>query len=146
MRRAGSIRDAPAREMIVHICALLLCLLHVHDAPTTQPRVVRCAVIHGMIDVQFWPELAARFEKQTGIKIETVAFGEKMTIDQAFHEGGIDLISLHASDKIINLVADGWAMDPQPWCRNDMVLIGPPDDPAGIGDPDDELLGESSSS
>src|SRR5205085_4490298 len=37
-----------------------------------------------------------------------------------------------ASDTIITLVADGWASDPQPWVRNDMILVGPPDDPAGV--------------
>jgi ABC-type tungstate transport system permease subunit len=28
---------------------------------------------------------------------------------------------MHASDVAINLVADGYAMDPQPWVRNDMI-------------------------
>jgi tungstate transport system substrate-binding protein len=58
-------------------------------------------------------------------------------IDRVFRQGGIDLITMHASDTIINIVADGLAMDPQPWLRNDMVIVGPPDDPAGIkGDTD----------
>ncbi len=39
---------------------------------------------------------------------------------------------MHASDTIINLVADGYALDPQPWMRNDLILVGPPEDPAGI--------------
>src|SRR6185436_40791 len=100
--------------------------------PTTQPAVVRCAVIDGMMDTDFWPQIAARFEKQTGIKVQTVAFGEKETLDLSFRDGGIDLITMHSSDKIINLVADGLAMDPQPWCRNDLAIIGPTNDPAGI--------------
>src|SRR5262245_7024405 len=110
---------------------LLLTTCTLQAQPATQPSV-RCAVINGMMHTNFWPQLTERFEKQTGIKVETLAFGEKTEISQAFRKGGIDLITMHASDQIINLVADGWAMDPQPWCRNDLVLIGPPSDPAGI--------------
>jgi tungstate transport system substrate-binding protein len=47
-------------------------------------------------------------------------------------EGKADLATMHASDAIINLVADGYAADPQPWARNDMVIAGPASDPAGI--------------
>ena len=49
-----------------------------------------------------------------------------------FKRGGIDLITMHSSDIMINLVADGYAMDPQPWARNDMIIVGPTSDPAGI--------------
>jgi tungstate transport system substrate-binding protein len=41
-------------------------------------------------------------------------------------------MAMHSSDVIINLVADGYLADPQPWVRNDFVLVGPEDDPAGI--------------
>jgi tungstate transport system substrate-binding protein len=39
---------------------------------------------------------------------------------------------MHSSDAIINLVADGSARDPQPWAKNDFVIVGPADDPAKI--------------
>jgi len=121
----------------VHIRALLAltAILMIADQlraePSTQP-VVRCAVINGMNITGFWQAVAERFEKETGIRVETVTFGEKAVIDRSFREGGIDLITMHASDKIINLVADGLALDPQPWVRNDLVIVGPASDPAGI--------------
>jgi tungstate transport system substrate-binding protein len=100
--------------------------------PTTQPATVRCAVIGGMMETDFWPTLADRFERETGIHVAVVASGPKEEIDAAFRKGGVDLIVMHASDTVQNLVADGLAADPQPWTRNDMVIVGPPDDPAGI--------------
>jgi tungstate transport system substrate-binding protein len=39
---------------------------------------------------------------------------------------------VHACDAMINLVADGLARDPQPWARNDLVIVGPAADPAQI--------------
>ncbi|HEX5445039.1 MAG TPA: substrate-binding domain-containing protein [Pirellulales bacterium] len=93
---------------------------------------VRCAVIGGMGDTGFWPALSNRFQKSTGIQIEIVATGPKQEIVEVFRAGEADVITMHTCDTIINLVADGVAENPQPWARNDMVLVGPPDDPAKI--------------
>ncbi len=102
-------------------------------ATTSPGAVVRVAVIGGMFETGFWNALADRYEKQTGVQIRLIAAGPKDHIDKAFKEhGGIDLITMHSSDTIINLVADGYARDPQPWMKNDLVIVGPPDDPAGI--------------
>ena len=99
--------------------------------PTTQPTV-RVAVIGGMNETGFWDAMAQRFEKETGIHVEAVATGPIDGIAAVFKRGNIDLITMHSSDTAINLVADGYAIDPQPWVRNDMVIVGPADDPAGI--------------
>jgi tungstate transport system substrate-binding protein len=93
---------------------------------------VRCAVIGGMIDTGLWSEVARRFENETGHRIEVVAYGPKQLIVPAFTHGEADLITMHASDTMINLVADGHGIDPQPWARNDLILVGPPSDPAGV--------------
>jgi tungstate transport system substrate-binding protein len=94
--------------------------------------VVRCAVINGMNFTGFWRAVTDRFTADTGIRVETVSFGEKAIIDSSFRDGGVDLLTMHACDKIINLVADGLARDPQPWARNDLVIVGPKSDPAKI--------------
>lgn len=99
--------------------------------PTTDPTV-RVAVIGGMSFTGFWNDLATRYQQQRGVQVELIATGEKNDIASAFRAGGVDVITMHASDAIINLVADGYAMDPQPWMRNDLIVVGPPDDPAGI--------------
>jgi tungstate transport system substrate-binding protein len=97
-----------------------------------QPETVRVAVIGGQVETGFWEALATRFEKATGHQVEVVASGPKRVIAEAFRRGEADLITMHASDTIINLVADGYATDPQPWLKNDLVIVGPPEDPAGI--------------
>ncbi len=64
--------------------------------------------------------------------VELTSSGPKPVVLAAFRKGGIDLITVHASDGMINLVADGLAVDPQPWARNDLVIVGPSDDPAQL--------------
>ncbi|WP_254508265.1 substrate-binding domain-containing protein [Anatilimnocola floriformis] len=97
-----------------------------------KPQVVRCAVIGGMNDTGLWQAVGERFEKATGHKVEMVARGPKREIVGSFIAGEADLITMHASDTIINLVADGYGVDPQPWAKNDLLLVGPPADPAGV--------------
>ena len=99
-----------------------------------RPQQIRVAIIGGMVETGFWQALAERFEKATGnrYKIEVVAMGPKHIIAAAFRKGQADLITMHACDTIINLVADGYAVDPQPWLKNDLVIVGPHDDPAHI--------------
>lgn len=98
------------------------------------PQTVRVAVIGGMVETGFWKVLAERFERSCGHKyqVEIVSAGPKQVIGDAFMRGEADLITMHASDTIINLVADGYAVDPQPWLKNDQVIVGPAEDPAGI--------------
>jgi tungstate transport system substrate-binding protein len=98
--------------------------------------VVRVDVIGGMFETGFWNALSDRYLKETGVHIQLMATGPKNVIARAFlsAEGGkgADLITMHACDTIINLVADGYCVDPQPWMRNDLVIVGPAEDPAGI--------------
>jgi tungstate transport system substrate-binding protein len=103
------------------------------DVPAKPPaQTIRVAVIGGMMETGFWPEIAGRYERLTGNKIELASTGNKQIVVDAFRKGGIDLITFHASDAFVNLVADGLAVDPQPWARNDLVIVGPADDPAHV--------------
>lgn len=100
--------------------------------PATPSTPVRCAIIGGMADTGLFEEVAKRFEQQTKHQVEIVASGPKREIAAVFQQGDADLITMHASDTIMNLVADGYGADPQPWARNDLLLVGPPTDPANV--------------
>ncbi len=111
---------------------LVLCACH-GEAPEAPPAItIHCAVIGGMVETGLWPEVAQRFERLTGNHVVLASVGPKQVIVDAFRKGGVDLITVHASDALVNLVADGLAVDPQPWARNDLVIVGPHDDPAHI--------------
>lgn len=101
--------------------------------PPPRPRqTLRVAVIGGMMETGFWSAIEERYERVSGDTIELVASGPKPKVIEAFRQGNIDVITVHASDAMVNLVADGLARDPQPWVRNDLIIVGPTADPAGI--------------
>jgi tungstate transport system substrate-binding protein len=124
------------RKLFVSFSFLLAILATVplafkaHEAGTERP--VRVAVIGGMTMTPLWSELQKKFEADTGIKIEVVATGEKAILANAMKEGKADFLTMHSSDATTNLVADGWARDLRPWAKNDLVIVGPVSDPAGI--------------
>ena len=94
--------------------------------------VVRCAVVGGLNEIDFWPQLADRFQRATGNRMEIVAAGPKHAIADTIKTGEADVIVVHNSDTLMNLVADGFAENPQPWAKNDFVIVGPADDPAKV--------------
>jgi tungstate transport system substrate-binding protein len=117
------------------LCLMLLLLPTACDrqAETSAVRpVVRCAVIGGMTMTGLWPEIAHRFEVETGYKAVVVATGPRPELDKAMRAGQADLLTMHSGDITTDLVADGFAVNMRPWTRNELCIVGPPDDPAGI--------------
>jgi tungstate transport system substrate-binding protein len=112
--------------------AMLTAMAFAGETGEAGSRPVRVAVIGGMTMTPLWGEIQKRFEAATGIKIEVVVTGEKPALARAMKEGKVDFLTMHSSDATTNLVADGWARDLRPWAKNDLVIVGPADDPAGI--------------
>jgi len=100
-----------------------------HEA---RQQVVRCAVIGGMTMSGLWPQVTKMFEQQTGYHVEVVATGERPLLDKAIRAGQVDLLTMHSGDITTDIVADGIGMNMRPWTRNELVIVGPPNDPAGI--------------
>lgn len=103
------------------------------SAPTSRPAsIVRVAAIGGINDAGFWKAISERFEQQTGIRVQTIATGNKDGVAELFRRGGIDLITVQSAQVIVGLVADGYASDPQPWVKTELIIVGPQADPAAI--------------
>jgi tungstate transport system substrate-binding protein len=100
-------------------------------------RVVRVAVIGGMTMTGLWQEIASKFEKKTGYEVVLVVTGPRPVLAQAMQAGKVDLLTMHSGDITTDLVADGYAVSMRPWTRNDLVIVGPTSDPAGIAGMED---------
>jgi tungstate transport system substrate-binding protein len=106
--------------------------LHAEGSAEPGRKVVRAAVIGGMTMTGLWPEIARRFEKHTSYSVEVVATGPRPGLAKAMRRGKVDLLTMHSGDITTNLVADGYARNMRPWTKNDLVLVGPSDDPAEV--------------
>jgi tungstate transport system substrate-binding protein len=95
-------------------------------------NVVKAAVIGGMTMTGMWDEVSRMFEARTGIRVEVVDTGPRPDIEVPFKQGKADLLTMHSGDITTDLVADGYGIEMKPWAHNNIVIIGPKMDPAGI--------------
>ena len=116
--------------MAVILAAALV--VHWHTVQARRMHIVRCAVIGGMTMTGMWQEVSKMFEAETGYHAVVVVTGERPLLDQAIRAGKVDLLTMHSGDITTDVVADGIAVNMQPWTRNELVIVGPTNDPAGI--------------
>jgi tungstate transport system substrate-binding protein len=72
------------------------------------------------------------FEAKTSYHVELVVTGPRPELDKAMREGKVDLLTMHSGDITTDLVADGYGVNMRPWTRNELCIVGPPDDPAHV--------------
>lgn len=119
--------------------AMTLLILPVTPAPAeppparpSKPDTVRACVIGGMTMTGLWDEIVKRFEAKHPYKVRLVSTGPRPNIAPAFRRGEADFLVMHAGDITTDLVADGYGINMRPCARNDLVLLGPASDPAGV--------------
>ena len=80
----------------------------------------------GLLDV-----LVPAFERKTGRQVKTVAVGSGEAIEQG-SRGEADVLLVHSPEDEEKFMASGKAGKRRLVMHNDFVIVGPPDDPAGI--------------
>jgi tungstate transport system substrate-binding protein len=72
------------------------------------------------------------FEKKYGCKVDVVAVGTGKALKLG-EAGDVDVVFVHARSLEDKFVANGFGVNRREVMYNDFVLLGPPDDPAGVG-------------
>jgi tungstate transport system substrate-binding protein len=80
----------------------------------------------GLLDV-----LLPAFEKDEGIKVKVIAKGTGAAIRDGM-DGNVDVIFVHAKDREMEFVEQGYGTKRFAVMHNDFIIIGPASDPAGI--------------
>jgi tungstate transport system substrate-binding protein len=118
--------------VLVFVLALFAVSCNRQSEAPPDNRVIRCAVIGGMTMTGLWQQITQMFEARTEYHIEVVVTGPRPILDAAMRAGKVDLLTMHSGDITTDLVADGYGIDMRPWTRNELCIVGPPDDPAHI--------------
>jgi len=71
------------------------------------------------------------FEKECGCKVDVVAVGTGKALKLG-EAGDVDVVFVHARSLEDKFVAAGYGIDRRDVMYNDFVVLGPPDDPAGV--------------
>jgi tungstate transport system substrate-binding protein len=127
--------DTGVERAVLLFCLALAALASCGDDDSDGSRAADRAVIlatttstqdSGLLDL-----LVPRFERESGRQVKTVAVGSGEAIELGTR-GEADVLLVHSPDDEKELMASGKAGERRLVMHNDFVIVGPPDDPAGI--------------
>jgi len=111
------------------LCLLCACATSSSNVGGTKFILVSSTI--GPIDAGIVDVLETDFEKETGIRVRHVGSGTGAALNLA-RNGQIDLVIVHAKSLEEKFVAEGFGTERIDLMYNDFVIVGPPNDPAGI--------------
>jgi tungstate transport system substrate-binding protein len=98
----------------------------------TEPaRPLRLATTTSVEQTGLLADLLPVFEAKAGVKVQVLAVGTGQALKLA-ERGDVDAVLVHDPEAEEKFVADGRGVDRRALMHNDFVLVGPPDDPAGV--------------
>ena len=92
---------------------------------------IRCASTTSTQNSGLFDHILPLFEARAGIKVDVVAVGTGASVEIG-KRGDADVVLVHAKSLELKAVEEGYFVDRHDVMYNDFVLIGPPDDSAGI--------------
>ncbi len=100
-------------------------------ASAAPPRELILATTTSTQDSGLLDTLIPLFEQRTGCRVKTLAVGsgQAMALGQ---RGEADVLLVHSPDAEKKFVAEGFGINRRLVMHNDFVLLGPPEDPAGL--------------
>jgi len=96
-----------------------------------QEKVLRMATTTSTDNTGLLDELAPMFNKDTGIELQWVSVGTGKALELG-KNCDVDVLLVHAPGAEKKYVEDGHGVNRREIMYNDFVIIGPPDDPAGV--------------
>jgi tungstate transport system substrate-binding protein len=81
-------------------------------------------------------EILPLFDKKSECVVKTVAVGSGQAIEMGV-KGDADVLLVHSPEDEEQFMADGHGSSREAVMHNDFVVVGPPDDPAGVADAGD---------
>jgi len=115
----------------MRLIIMLLSLVFLVPAVIAQAGVVRLSSTIGPVDAGIVPLLAKTWEAKSGDQVTFEAAGTGATLEKA-KDGKFDLVMVHARSLEDKFIADGFGLYRKDVMYNDFVILGPPNDPAGI--------------
>ncbi len=118
----------PRNRLSLLLLGLVLVALPVVKADQT---TIRLATATSTENSGLLQRLLPPFEKRTGYRVHVIAAGTGKALQLA-RDGNVDVILVHAYEDELKFVTDGYGVNRRDVMYNDFIIVGPPDDPAGI--------------
>ncbi len=94
---------------------------------------LRVATTTSLYDTGLWDVLEPMFEEEYGIELDIMYAGTGKALELG-RRGDVQVVTVHSPQDELDFIAAGHGVERVPFAYNYFVIIGPPDDPAGIRD------------
>lgn len=116
----------------MRIACLFLALLQLFlSTPAVAQERLRMSTTTSTENTGLLGVLLPPFESLCGCKVDVIAVGTGKALKLG-EAGDVDVVFVHARELEDRFVAAGFGVDRRDVMYNDFVLLGPPDDPAGV--------------
>ncbi len=116
----------------VHGTTLVAILLVMTALPARAEERLRMSTTTSTENSGLLSVLLPPFEKKYDCKVDVVAVGTGKALKLG-EAGDVDVVFVHARKLEDKFVANGYGVDRRDVMYNDFVIVGPQDDPAGVG-------------
>jgi tungstate transport system substrate-binding protein len=119
------------RRLSIAVICLVLVLCLYFDNSYAEEKVLMMATTTSTDNTGLLDYLAPKFKAATGVELKWTATGTGKALKLG-ENCDVDILMVHAPAAEKKFVADGFGTDRREIMYNDFVIIGPPEDPAGI--------------
>jgi len=97
-----------------------------------QPKErVRVATTTSLYDTGLWGYLEPMFEQKYDVELDIIYAGTGIALEYG-KRGDVDVLTIHDKVRELQFVAEGYGVERVPFAYNYFLVVGSPDDPAGI--------------
>jgi tungstate transport system substrate-binding protein len=111
---------------------IFVLLLYCGFAHAADRNLIRLSITTSVQSSGLLDAIAPAFEKQTGYRLAVNSVGSGRALYLA-RSGETDTLIVHIPEEEMRLIRDGYATARYPLAKNEFFVVGPADDPAGIG-------------
>ena len=119
------------KKIIIGILAVMLTISLLASSFGCGPPRLRVATTTSLYDTGLWDYLEPFFEEEYGVELAIISAGTGIALEYGMR-GDVDIIAVHSRAREEQFVADGYGVERVPFAYNYFLIVGPPDDPAGI--------------
>ncbi|MCK5115879.1 MAG: substrate-binding domain-containing protein [Candidatus Aegiribacteria sp.] len=92
---------------------------------------LRVATTTSLYDTGLWSYLEPMFEDEYGIELDVLYAGTGKALEWG-RRGDVDVITVHSRTREEQFVDEGYGLERVPFACNYFLIVGSPDDPAGL--------------
>lgn len=92
---------------------------------------LRVGTTTSLYDTGLWTELEPLFEQKYNVVLDVIAAGSGAVMNYG-RNGDVDVVTVHSKADELQFIADGHGIERIPFAYNYFVIVGPPEDPAGL--------------